>query len=132
MIEYGEKSSPAPDCFPDGSALARVRKKPSQQMPRFSLTRVRKKISRSRTMVPDSGLTRHLQRILAAGPAGRHESTALATVDIGTLPHADDVLARVQRTMSRMRENEMGDPAEFDRALTILYREAEQALRKLQ
>jgi hypothetical protein len=77
------------------------------------------------------------RRILAAGSAaaagGRSEG-------VGSLesageepppPHADDVLARVDRVMREMPEREIGEAKDFRKALDTLYRFGKPALAKL-
>jgi serine protease len=80
----------------------------------------------------------HQRRILAVREIsikqGALEAAAFteeAVPDDAPIPHADDVFARIDTLMSRMPQNEIGDPVAFLEALKILHRHGDPALRKL-
>lgn len=77
----------------------------------------------------------HVRKLMAdrrrARRGGPQTESAAAIVAEADAPHTDDVLAHVDEVMRRMPADEMGDPTEFERALTTFLRHADRGLRTL-
>ncbi len=76
------------------------------------------------------------RRLLAAREAANTglESAAITEESMAAdapVPHPDDVFARIDSLIKRMPPSEIGDPAEFRKALELLHRHGDPALRKL-
>jgi hypothetical protein len=78
----------------------------------------------------------HLQRMIAARTrahtrGARAESVSVEAADEAAPPHTDDVLERVNTVMRAMPGEEVVDPSEFRRALSIFLAQTDRTLRKL-
>ena len=74
----------------------------------------------------------HLRRLLAGAAEKPRARSGFESVETAAPPPpAADILARVDTAMKQMPADEIGDPAEFRRALNILIEHGERSLNKL-
>jgi S1-C subfamily serine protease len=76
--------------------------------------------------------TNHLRQLLALPPAQRTAAATFESVGEPAPPApAADTLARIDAAMKKIPADEIADPAEFRRALAVLFEHGEQSITKL-
>jgi hypothetical protein len=76
--------------------------------------------------------TNHLRRLLSVPPAQQTTAAVLeAMPDPASPAPATDILARVDAAMKKIPADEIADPAEFRRALSLLFEHGEKSITKL-